>query len=136
MASSQANPHTIRRFPEGFAKVRLHLAREPGHPQGSEEHGYDLVMPLKTTGHIDGEMWKSNRDLCRVVHYRSGEKHDLGHVVRASGGQWKFHYDITGDEEDTQGYRFADERFVVGEYISVIESDGPHTYRVVTVDRL
>ncbi|MGE0008446.1 MAG: hypothetical protein AB7S92_23060 [Parvibaculaceae bacterium] len=136
MASPKARQPTRGRFPEGFAKVRLRLAREPDHPQGSQEHGYDLVVPLKENGRIDGELWKSHRDLCRVVHYRAGEEHDLGHMVRAPGGQWKFHYDIRGDEADPRGYRFADERFVVGEYISVTEGDGPHTYRVVTIERL
>jgi hypothetical protein len=136
MALSKTYQSINRRFPEGFAKVRLRLAREGGHPHGSQEHGYDLVMPLKENGGIDSELWKSHRELCRVVHYRAGEEHDLGHMVRTSGGQWKFHYDIKGDEEDPQGYHFADERFVVGEYISIIEGDGPHTYRVVTIERL
>jgi hypothetical protein len=136
MAVSKAPATTKKRFPESFAKVRLRLAREPHHPQGSQEHGYDLVMPLDKSGYIDGEMWKAHRALCRVVHYRAGEEHDLGHMVRMPGGQWKFHYDIKGDENDSQGYHFADEKFVVGEYISVVEDDGPHTYRVVTVESL
>lgn len=135
---TRSKPHKAakNRFPEGFAKVRLRLAREPGHPAGSHEHGYDLVMPLQQNGRIDSDLWKSHRDLCRVVHYRSGEEHDLGHMVRMAGSQWKFHYDIKGDEDDPQGYHFTDERFVVGEYVSIIEGDGPHTYRVVTVERL
>lgn len=136
MTQSRTFQPATGRFPEGFAKVRLRLARERGHPQGSPEHGYDLVMPLDDAGRIDGKLWKSHRDLCRVVHYRSGEEHDLGHLVRQPGGQWKFHYDIKGDEGDPQAYHFADERFVVGEYMSVIEDDGPHTYRVVTLERL
>jgi hypothetical protein len=136
MALSKPQQPADRRFPEGFAKVRLRLAREPHHPQGSGEHGYDLVLPLKATGRIDGELWKSHRDRCRVVHYRAGEEHDIGHLTRMPGGQWKFHYDIKGDEEDQRGFHFGDERFVVGEYISIIESDGAHTYRVITVERL
>jgi hypothetical protein len=136
MAVSKAPAIATRGFPEGFAKVRLRMAREPHHPHGSHEHGYDLVMPLDKNGYINGELWKAHPALCRVVHYRASEEHDLGHMVRMPGGQWKFHYDIKGDEGDPQGYHFADERFVVGEYISVIEDDGPHTYRVVTVERL
>ena len=136
MALSKMQQAANKRFPEGFAKVRLRLAREPHHPQGSEEQGYDLVLPLKETGRIDSKLWKSHRDLCRVVHYRASEEHDLGHLIRLPGGQWKFHYDIKGDEEDPRGFHFGDERFVVGEYISIIEGDGAHTYRVVTVERL
>lgn len=136
MALSAPQQSANKRFPEGFAKVRLRLAREPQHPQGSDETGYDLVLPLTRTGRIDSKAWKSHRDLCRVVHYRTSEEHDLGHLVRAPGGQWKFHYDIKGDEEDPRGFHFGDERFVIGEYISIIESDGVHTYRVITVERL
>jgi hypothetical protein len=133
---SQTTTHAKKQFPAGFAKVRLRLAREPGHPQGSQEHGYDLVMPLDNDGRIDSSLWKSHRELCRVVHYRADEEHDIGHLVRQPGGQWKFHYDIKGDEADPRGYHFTDERFVVGEYISVLEDDGQHTYRVVTVESL
>ena len=31
------------------------------------------------------------------------------------------------------GYRFQSERFVVGEYVSIREEDGFHTYQVVAV---
>ena len=136
MALSKKQQPANRTFPEGFVKVRLRLAREAGHPEGSEEHGYDLVMPLKETSRIDVDLWRTHRDLCRVVHYRAGEEHDLGHLIRLPGGQWKFRYDIRGDEDDPRGFHFSDERFVVGEYISIIEGDGTHTYRVVTVERL
>lgn len=125
-----------KRFPEGFRKVRLRLAREQDHPQGSDQHGYDLVMPLDRNGRIDAPLWKVHRELCRVVHYRSNEEHDVGHLIRRPGGQWAFHYDVKGDDMDASGYKFADERFVVGEYISVIEDSQPHTYRVITVEAL
>jgi len=135
-AMTKPDNHADKRFPEGFAKIRLRLAREHDHPQGSQEHGYDLVLPLDKAGRIDGDLWKSHRDLCRVVHYRSNEEHDVGHLVRHPGGQWAFHYDIKGDDKDAAGYHFADENFIVGEYISVIEDNRPHTYRVITVERL
>lgn len=136
MSMTKSKIQTGKRFPEGFAKVRLRLARERDHPRGSQEHGYDLVLPLDKAGRIDSALWKSHRDLCRVVHYRSDEEHDIGHMVRRPGGQWALHYDIKGDEDDADGYHFADERFVVGEYISIIEDNRPHTYRVMTVERL
>ena len=136
MSPTKPDLHAGAHFPKGFSRIRLRLAREHDHPQGSHEHGYDLVIPLDKTGRIDGELWKSHRDLCRVVHYFSDEEHDAGHMVRHPGGQWAFHYDIKGDDKDVTGYHFADERFVVGEYISVIEHNRPHTYRVITVERL
>jgi len=136
MSKSETQTLSPKRFPKGFAKVRLRLAREAGHPQGSRDHGYDLVIPLDESGRLDGALWKEHRQLCRVVHYRSGEEQDIGHMVRLPGGQWAFHYDIKGNEEDAAGYHFADERFVVGEYISIVEDDRPHTYRVITVEKL
>ena len=130
------NSTRTKRFPEGFAKVTLRLAREHDHPQGSNDSGYDLVIPLDETGRIDPGLWKSHPQLCRVVHYRSGEEHDIGHVVRRAGGQWTFHYDVKGDEGDAAGYHFSDEHFIAGEYVSIAEDDGPHTYRVITVEGL
>ena len=123
-------------FPTGFAKVRLRLAREHEHPQGSQEYGYDLVVPLSRDGRIDSRLWKTHRELCRVVHYRSDEEHDVGHMIRRPGGQWVFHFDIRGDDADAEGHNFTHERFVVGEYVSVIEDGAPHTYRVITVEAL
>lgn len=136
MSPAKTSKSPSKRFPDGFSKVRLRLAREPNHPQGSELHGYDLVIPLDMQGRIDAELWKSHRELCRVVHYRSDEEHDIGHLVRQPGGQWKLRYDIQGDEGDAEGYHFADERFTVGEYVSIKEDDSTHTYRVITVESL
>lgn len=136
MSAKQTSANSGSRFPPGFAKVRLRLAREPENPQGSPEVGYDLVLPLDKGGRIDAAKWKTHRDLCRVVHLRGDEEHDIGHLVRQPGGQWKFHYDIQGDEDDARGFHLTDEHFTVGEYISIIEDDGTHTYRVVTVEGL
>jgi hypothetical protein len=136
MARLKTRQSARKPFPQGFAKVRLRLAREPGHPQGSDEHGYDLVLPLKPTGRIDKDQWKPHRDLCRVVHYRGSDEHDLGHLVHTAGGHWKIRYDIKFNEDDPEGFHFGDERFAAGEYVSIIEGDGAHTYRVITVERL
>ena len=57
--------------------------------------------------------------------------------VHRPGGGWAFHY---GDGEtslpDEVGYHFADERFLVGEYVSLNESGKMHTYRVTAVSYL
>ena len=37
--------------------IRLELARDPTHPSGSAEHGYEFVAPLGAAGHIDVEPW-------------------------------------------------------------------------------
>ena len=52
------------------------------------------------------------------------------------GGAWGFHYDDEANLPDEAGYHFADERFVVGEYVSINERGKMHTYRVTTVSHL
>lgn len=123
-------------LPRSFRKIRLELAREKGHPAGSAGRGYIIVAPLDQDYRFDAATWKEHRDACRVVRFRSGEDDDIGHLVHRPGGSWAFRYDIRGDEDDEAGYHFEQERFEVGEYVSVREADATHTYRVVSVERL
>lgn len=124
------------KFPAGFFKVQLRLAREPGHPEGSDLQGYDIVVPLTKERRIDASAWKKNRELCRAVHYRDSDEHDVGHVVHLPGGAWSLRFDIRGDDEDAIGYRFGSEHFIVGEYMSLREGEALHTYRVTAVEEL
>ena len=46
---------------------------------------------------------------------------------------WFFDYE-QGEDDDEQGFRFGEERFVVGEYVSSRENDGKmHTFRVADI---
>jgi hypothetical protein len=121
-------------LPRSFRKIRLELAREKGHPAGSAGRGYIIVAPLDQDRRFDAATWKEHRDACRVVRFRSGEDDDIGHLVHRPGGSWAFRYDIRGDEDDEAGYRFENEHFEVGEYVSVREADATHTYRVISVE--
>lgn len=123
----------MSQLPHGFRQIRMELAREKGHPEGARNFGYSFVAPLDITGHIDPGEWAKHRDSCRVVRFRPDEADELGHLVRRPGGSWAFRYDISGTDEDEAGYRFGDERFEVGEYISVREDEEMHTFRVVSV---
>ncbi len=117
-----------------FTKVRLLLAREPGHPEGSREHGYDLVLPLDATGRIDASRWKEERDRFRFTRFAPETGSESGRLVHKPGGSWAFLYDDGDEEEDAAGFRFQDERFVVGEYVSIREDDDRHhTYHVTSV---
>lgn len=120
----------------GLKKVRMELARDHDFPRGSREHGYELVAPLDTENKLDPKLWKQERAHCRVRRFWGDEGDELGHLVRKPGGSWAFHYDIEGDEDDDEaGYRFNDERFIPGEYVSVHEQDDTmRTFKVVTVD--
>lgn len=121
-------------LPRGFHLVRLELAREPGHPEGSRRDGYEIVMPLDHEGRIDAEAWRANKDKCRVRRFTEDGEIRAGHLARKPGGAWYIDYakDVA-DEEDA--YRFNDERFVLGEYASIRDENAEmHTYRVVSVE--
>ena len=117
-----------------LTKIRLELARDHDHPDGSHGIGYEFAAPLNAEGKIDAEEWHKRRDNCRVVRFRPGEADDIGHLIRKPGGAWAFHYDIESDEEDDEaGYRFGDHAFKLGEYVSIREDEGLRTFRVVRV---
>jgi hypothetical protein len=120
-------------LPKNFRKIRLALAREPGHPEGDVGVAYDLFAPLTDEGRIDAEIWREHRRLCRVVRYRPGEEPDQGHLVRRPGGAWAFHYDVLGDEPDEPGRRLDTHVFAPGEYITLAEDGEDHTYRIVSI---
>lgn len=125
-------------LPRAFRKIRLELAREKGHPAGSSGYGYTLVAPLDADRRIDVELWKSHRDACRVVRFRPTGDDEVGHLVHrpggSHGGTWALRYDIRGNDSDEAGYHFQDERFEIGEYVSIREASAMHTYRVVAVE--
>ena len=79
-------------------------------------------------------MWKSHRSACRVVRFRPTGDDEVGHLVHRPGGSWALHYDIRGGDADEAGYRFQDERFEIGEYVSIREGSSLHTYRVTSVE--
>jgi hypothetical protein len=93
------------------------------------------VAPLDAASHIDLAEWKNHQSACRVVRRRPGEENDIGHLIRTGNG-WAFHYDVQGDDPDEAGFRFGEERFVLGEYVSIQETDGLRTFRVTSVERL
>jgi hypothetical protein len=118
-----------------LTKVHLELARTKDHPEGERNIGYEFTAPLDGNGHIDPDLWHTNKDRCRVRRFRPGEEDDIGHLVRKPGGSWAFHYDIHSDDEgDEAGYRFGDHLFKPGEYLSIREDDELVTYRVVRVE--
>jgi len=120
-------------------KVRLELARDREHPEGSSRHGYEFVGPLDEEGRLDPVQWKKYRERCKVRRFWRNEADELGHLVRKAGGHWAFHYDIYGDADDDEGgYRLGNHKFTPGEYVSIREheDDVMRTFRVVRVETL
>jgi hypothetical protein len=120
--------------PEQFRHIRLELSREPGHPEGSRATGYELVAPLDDEARLSPELWRKHRLQCRVRRFREGEDDMSGRLARRPGGAWYFDYDLARLDDDEAGHRLGDERFVMGEYVSIRDEHGHmHTYRVVSV---
>jgi hypothetical protein len=135
MSKTQPKPILNSSLPAQFRQLRIVLAREPGHPEGDAEVAYIFVAPLDADDRIDPKLWKAHRDACRIVRQRPGEQDKLGHLVHRQGGGWALHYDGDAAPDDV-GYHFSDERFVVGEYVSINEHGKMHTYRVTTVSHI
>ncbi len=126
-------------LPHTFKRIRLNLARSKEYPQGSERHGYEFVAPLDAKGHIDVELWRKDRDHCRVRRFWAGDNDETGFLVHKTGGPehacWVFDYDKTAEDDDESGYRFGSHVFRPGEYVSIRDEDGEmHTYLVVSVE--
>ena len=117
-----------------LTRIRLELARSKEHPSGSASHGYEFVAPLDADGRLDASAWKGLRDRCRVHRFWGAGDEDVGHVVHRRGN-WVFHYDVDGDEDDEAGYKLSSHTFNLGDYVSIRDEDEVlHTFRVVRTD--
>jgi len=136
MSKAQPKPILNASLPAQFRQIRIALAREPGHPEGDDETAYIVVAPVDAEGRIDSKLWRAHREACRVSRQRPNEQDRPGHLVYHPDGAWGFHYDGEANLPDDVGFHFADERFVVGEYVSINERGKMHTYRVTSISHL
>jgi hypothetical protein len=124
-------------LPRQFRRVRLELAREPGHPEGSRRIGYDMIAPLDEKSRLSPELWRQHRDQCRVRRFDEGQDDRHGLLSRKPGGAWYIDYDPERQSDDESGHRLGDEHFVTGEYVSIAdEHHKMRTYSVVAVEPL
>ena len=121
-------------LPAQFRQIRIELAREPGHPEGDARDAFIIVAPLGANDRIDPTLWREHREACRITRLRPDEDDDHGHLVHRQGGGWVLQYD--SNKPDAVGFHFGDERFILGEYVSINEGAKMHTYRVESVSRL
>jgi hypothetical protein len=115
-------------------RIRLELARDKQHPNGSRKHGYDFAAPLNDAGELVAEEWRNERNRCRVRRFLEGQPDEIGRLVHRRGGSWAFDYNPKTDADDEPGFKFDRHHFVPGEYVSITEHDGvQRTFRVATV---
>lgn len=113
-----------------FYHVRLEMARAPDTPVGDPGEGYDIVAPLNADGRLDPAAWRAEPERAYARRFSDGVTEAKGRLLLGPGGQWIV--DLPGEAEDAVGYRFSDERFVVGEYVSLtLPSGEQNTYQVV-----
>ena len=125
------------KLPNSFHRIRLELAREPGHPEGDHFTAYELVAPLDAQGRLDVDAARVHPDACRITRIRRGVEPEHGVLRRRPGGSWALHYDFeNGVSDDDPGYRLGEHRFEMGEYVTIQEDEGAHTYRVISVSGL
>lgn len=116
-------------MPAQARHIRLGLAREPGHPHGDARTGYDIVAFLDGDGRLDLQACRAQTERCRVRRFVDDATVATGHLRHTTGDRWML--DFPDDREDATGFRLGDERFVTGEYVSIIGGDGAtHTYFV------
>lgn len=119
-----------------FHHIRLVLAREPGHPDGDIEQGYDLVLPLKPDRRLDAAACRKQADRCRVRRFRDGATDAVGRLAEPKRGQWVLDFE-PGEDDDEPVFRLTEEAFVTGEYVSITDADGEtHVYQVIKVEPL
>ncbi len=124
-------------MPASFRHIHLELARESGHPDGDNQHGYDILAPLTEDGVLDAAEWRAHRDVCRVRRFRPDDDDLIGLLKHSQGGKWYIDYDPDRDDDNERALHFEDERFRPGEYVAIRENDGTtHTFRVVAVRAL
>jgi len=113
--------------------IRLELARNPGFPEGSSAHGYDIMAPLTADGHLDRKAWERVKAQCTVRRFWAGGPELRGRLEHTAAHAWAFSY-AKGEEDDEPIFRLEQHVFKPGEYVSITEHDGKrYTFKVIWV---
>ena len=105
MKTAHPTPILNTTLPPQFRQIRIHLAREPGHPEGDAGVAYVIVAPLDADERIDPKLWREHREACRITRLRPDRPDHHGHLVRRQGGGWAFHYESGANMPDEKAAR-------------------------------
>jgi len=112
-------------------RVRLEVARSHEFPEGSNEHGYEMVLPLTPEGRLDREEWAKRRADAAIRRFW-GAAESRGRLKHDRRG-WSLDF-VPGTADDEVIFKGDEHRFVAGEYVSIKEQDGvTRTFRVAEV---
>jgi hypothetical protein len=115
-------------------RITLHLARNPGFPNGDDRQGYTLIAPLGAGGALDEKVWAEQKAHCRVFRFHPDPSERADGWLRRRGKAWYFHYDEEGEGDDESGFKLGSHAFVEGEYVTVARHGSePLTYRITDV---
>ena len=110
--------------------IRLELARTPEFPEGSARHAYVLRLPLDEKGLIDEAAVTFHPHLATVRRSWPNEPDRQGYIIRKPNG-WAFSYAL-GDDDDEAVYHLETHPIVLGDYVTLTETDGQRLpFRVV-----
>lgn len=114
-------------------RVRLEAARSGEFPEGSQNHGFELVLPLGSGEHIDVDAFDADPLVCSAVRFWGSDEDRHGLLIRTADGGFAVSFEV-GEDDDEPIHHLGEHRFRAGEYVSVREADGvERTFRVVSV---
>jgi hypothetical protein len=114
-------------IPDHFQVVHLDRVREPGQPHAAGDR-YTLLLPLGSDGRILQAEAHSHPLYCRVS--RTDPSGGVLRGLMRPGPDLSWRLDF-GEDEET-GFRFAEERFSPGQYVTVLRDGDPQTYQVIS----
>jgi hypothetical protein len=115
-------------IPDHFQVVHLDRVRETDHPHAAVGDRYTLLLPLGSDGRILEAEAHSHPDYCRVS--RTDPDGGVLRGLLRPGPDLSWRLDF-GEDEET-GFRFAEERFSPGQYVTVLRDGAPQTYQVIS----
>ncbi|MDE8652023.1 hypothetical protein [Novosphingobium album (ex Liu et al. 2023)] len=112
--------------------VRLTLARTPEYPEGSQEHAYELTVPLRSDGQIDTDAFARSPAHATVQRVWPGQGVKRGAILKKRGG-WAFSYE-PGDADDEAVFHLENHPLAAGNYVTLTGPDGEALpYRIATI---
>jgi hypothetical protein len=113
--------------------VELELAREPAHPYGNRDYTYDLYLPIRTDGRLDGDRARCCDGHCRFRCQKPDGCKAHGTIRLSGGDRLELDYGNTGGggEVSLPG---KDVPLRPGQLLPIADDDGEaHLFQVLSM---